>query len=93
MKTEKIIEIARRFANEKRRLQPVELNDGQVIDAAIYHTYWEFREETLIAFAQAIIEAERDAHGITVPLVVWDKLKDVNSVADLIKALKAAEEE
>ena len=50
-------------------------------------------EDALIAFAQAIIEAERDAHGITVPLVVWDKLKDVNTVSDLIKALHAAEEE
>ena len=50
-------------------------------------------EDSLIAFAQAIIKEERDAHGITVPLVVWDKLKDVNSVADLIKAMKAAEEE
>ena len=50
-------------------------------------------EDSLIAFAQAIIKAERDAHGITVPLVVWDKLKDVNTVSDLIKALHAAEEE
>ena len=47
----------------------------------------------IISFAQAIIEAERDAHGITVPIAVWDKLKDVNTVSDLVKALKAAEEE
>jgi len=50
-------------------------------------------EDTLIAFAQAIIEAEQDAHGITVPIAVWDKLKDVNTVKDLLIAMKAAEEE
>ena len=50
-------------------------------------------EDTLIAFAQAIIEAERNAHGITVSIAVWDKLKDVNTVKDLLIAMKAAEEE
>ena len=50
-------------------------------------------EDSLIAFAQAIIKAERDVHGITVPIAVWDKLKDVNTVTDLIKALKSTEEE
>jgi hypothetical protein len=45
--------------------------------------------EDIISFAQAIIEAEGDAHGITVPIAVWDKLKGVNTVTDLIKALKA----
>jgi len=50
-------------------------------------------EDSLIAFAQAIIEAERDTTTIEVPTVVWDKLKDVNTVKDLIKALQAAEEE
>ena len=50
-------------------------------------------EDTLIAFAQSVIEAERDAHGITVPIAVWDKLKGVNTVTDLIKALKSTEEE
>ena len=50
-------------------------------------------EDSIIAFAQAIIKAERGAHGITVPIAVWDKLKDVNTVTDLIKAMKAAEEE
>jgi hypothetical protein len=53
--------------------------------------------EDIISFAQAIIKEERDAHGITttieVPTVVWDKLKDVNTVKDLIRALEAAEEE
>jgi hypothetical protein len=50
-------------------------------------------EDSIIAFAQAIIEAERDATTIKVPTVMWDKLKDVNTVSDLIKALQAAEEE
>ena len=50
-------------------------------------------EDSLIAFAQAIIEAERDTTTIEVPTVVWDKLKDVNTVSDLIKALKEAEGE
>ena len=50
-------------------------------------------EDSLIAFAQAIIEAERDTTTIEVPTVVWDKLKGVNTVKDLIKALQAAEEE
>ena len=50
-------------------------------------------EDTLIDFAQSVIEAERNAHGITVPIAVWDKLKDVNTVSDLIKALKEAEGE
>lgn len=50
-------------------------------------------EDSLIAFAQAIIKEERDAHGITVPIAVWDKLKDVNTVKDLLIAMKAAEEE
>ena len=50
-------------------------------------------EDTLIDFAQSVIAAERNAHGITVSIAVWDKLKDVNTVTDLIKAMKAAEEE
>jgi hypothetical protein len=52
---------------------------------------WAFDEGALIAFAQAIIEAERETHGITVPLAVWDKLKDANTVKDLLVAMKAAE--
>jgi len=81
MDNDKILELARRHTS------PIEgeLDGGTV-------TYWEFWEEELLAFAQAIIEAERDAHGITVPIAVWDKLKDVNTVRDLIKALHAAEE-
>jgi hypothetical protein len=55
--------------------------------------YYGFTTEALIAFAQSVIEAERDAHGITVPIAVWDKLKDVNTVKDLIKALKSTEGE
>jgi hypothetical protein len=49
--------------------------------------------EAVIAFAQAVIEESRDTTTIKVPTVVWDKLKDVNTVTDLIKALKVAEEE
>ena len=81
MTNEKILEIARRYTS------PIEgeLDGGTV-------TYWEFWEEELLAFAQAIIEAQRDTTTIKVPTVVWDKLKDVNTVTDLIKALKAAEE-
>ena len=51
-----------------------------------------FTEKEIIAFAQAVIEESRDTTTIKVPTVVWDKLKDVNTVTDLIKALKAAEE-
>ena len=50
-------------------------------------------EDSLIAFARAIIEAERDMTTIKVPTVVWDKLKGVNTVKDLLIAMKAAEEE
>ena len=49
--------------------------------------------EAVIAFARALIEESRDTTTIKVPTVVWDKLKDVNTVTDLIKALKVAEEE
>jgi hypothetical protein len=53
---------------------------------------WNFVTEDLIAFAEAVIETEREQTAIKVPTVVWDKLKDVNTVTDLIKALKVAEE-
>jgi hypothetical protein len=55
MTPEQIIEIARRFANEKCRFQPFELNA-----ATVYHTYWEFPEKDLLTFAQLVIEAERE---------------------------------
>jgi hypothetical protein len=42
---------------------------------------------------EEVDEAEREQTAIKVPTVVWDKLKDVNTVTDLIKALKVAEEE
>lgn len=83
MTPEQIIEIAHRYSD---KAYPAPDDSSRV-------TYWEFLEKDLIAFAQAIIEAERDAHGITVPIAVWDKLKDVNTVTDLIKALKSTEEE
>ena len=74
------------------------MNNDKILEIARRHAdaykySWEFTTEDIIAFAQAIIEAERDAHGITVPIAVWDKLKDVNTVTDLIKALKSTEEE
>ena len=80
MTNDKILEIARRYTS------PTEFGGGTV-------SHWGFWEEDLIAFAQSIIEAQRDTTTIKVPTVVWDKLKDVNTVTDLIKALKAAEEE
>ena len=73
------------------------MNDRAILEFAEQHLNrygrWTFTGEGLIAFARAIIKEERDAHGITVPIAVWDKLKDVNTVSDLIKALHAAEEE
>ena len=74
------------------------MNNDKILEIArrhasdAYRFSLEFTTEELIAFAQAIIKEERDAHGITVPIAVWDKLKDVNTVRDLIKALHAAEE-
>lgn len=56
------------------------------------HTY-SCTSGDLIAFAEAVIETEREQTAIKVPIAVWDKLKDVNTVTDLVKALKAAEEE
>ena len=72
------------------------MKDRAILEFAEQHLNmygrWTFTGEGLIAFARAIIEAERDAHGITVPIAVWDKLKDVNTVKDLLIAMKAAEE-
>ena len=49
--------------------------------------------EDLIAFAQLVIESEQKATPIEVPPEVYNKLvEDVNTVMDLIKAMKAAEE-
>ena len=51
-------------------------------------------EDTLIAFAQSVIEAEQKATPIEVPPEVYNKLvEDVNTVKDLLIAMKAAEEE
>lgn len=77
MTPEQILELAHRWG---------------VLYGDVHVGYWRFTEEELLAFAQAVIEEERNTHGITVPLAVWDKLKDVNTVRDLIKALKSAEE-
>ena len=77
MNTDKILEIARRYTYP-------DVREDQT---------FEFDEEDLIAFAQSVIEESRDTTTIKVPTVVWDKLKDVNTVRDLLMALKAAEEE
>ena len=75
------------------------MNDDKILEIARRHAAdsyrfsLEFTTEELIAFARAIIEAEQERTTIEVPTVVWDKLKDVNTVKDLIKALQAAEEE
>ena len=82
MTPEQIIEIAHRYSD---KAYPAPDDSSRV-------TYWEFLEKDLIDFAQSVIEAERDAHGITVPIAVWDKLKGVNTVKDLLIAMKAAEE-
>lgn len=50
MNTDKILEIARRLA-----LHQWVLCDGGTV------TYWEFGEEELLAFAQSVIEAERES--------------------------------
>ena len=93
MTPDKILEIARRYTAPEVREQQVCYDDGSPSRTLYSMTYWEFCEEELLSFAQAIIEAERDAHGITVPIAVWDKLKDVNTVSDLIRALMEAEKE
>lgn len=75
------------------------MNNDKILELAAYNESdlyserrWSFDEEELIAFAQAVIEESRDTTTIKVPTVVWDKLKDVNTVRDLLMALKAAEE-
>jgi hypothetical protein len=51
-------------------------------------------EDTLIAFAQSVIEAVQEETTIKVPASVFVKIvKDVNTVKDLLIAMKAAEEE
>lgn len=92
MDNDKILEIARCYGTENRKWVPV-LEDGKEVGIVRRMAVWEFAEENLIAFAQSVIEESRDTTTIKVPTVVWDKLKDVNTVTDLIKALKVAEEE
>lgn len=49
--------------------------------------------EDLIAFAQSVIEAVQEETTIKVPASVFVKIvKDVNTVKDLLIAMKAAEE-
>lgn len=74
------------------------MNNDKILELAAFNESdlfserrWVFDEEDLIAFAKSVIEEERDLTTIKVPTVVFDKLKDVNTVTDLINALKAAE--
>lgn len=76
MNEEKIIEIAERY--------------GQ-LENIDHGLAWVLSEDALLDFAQSVIEESRDTSTIEVPISVWDKLKDVNTVTDLIKALKVAE--
>ena len=55
---------------------------------------WAFDEEALLVFARAIVDAGQDATTIKIPASVFVKIvKDVNTVKDLLIAMKAAEEE
>ena len=77
MDNDKILELARRHG-----------------DHSVADVDWSFYEPDLIAFAQSVIEEEREQTGIKVPISVFVKLvKDVNTVKDLLMAMKAAEEE
>jgi hypothetical protein len=76
MTSEKILEIARRYGDH-------DLSD---VD-------WYFYSPDLISFAQSVIEAVQEETTIKVPASVFVKIvKDVNTVKDLLIALKAAEE-
>ena len=78
MDTDKILELARRYTYP-------DVREDQT---------FEFDEEDLIAFAQSVLEAEREQTAIKVPISVFVKLvKDLNAVKDLLMAMKAAEEE
>ena len=78
MTNDKILEIARRYTYP-------DVREDQT---------FEFDEEELIAFAQSLLEEEREQTAIKVPISVFVKLvKDVNTVKDLIVAIKAAEGE
>ena len=73
------------------------MNDEKIIELAhetVRLTWINDSPEDLIAFAQLVIEAEQKATPIEVPPEVYNKLvKDVNSVKDLLIAMKAAEKE
>lgn len=96
MTNEKILEIARRYTvPQEGSSLLVEFDEHDVptpTGETISMETWYFCEEELLAFAQSVIEADRDITTIKVPTVVWDKLKDVNTVTALINALKAAGE-
>ena len=77
MNNDKILEIARRYG-----------------DYYLSDVDWYFYRPDLISFAQSVIEAEQKATPIEVPPEVYNKLvEDVNTVKDLLIAMKAAEKE
>lgn len=64
MTSEKIIEIARRYGNSDLRWVPVFENDEDIgISKREY--VWEISQDSLIAFVQSILEAEREARKLT----------------------------
>lgn len=91
MNKKQILEIANRYTLPEAESRILFGADGNATGGTVTMTYWNFCEEELIAFAQSLIEADRDLTTIKVPTVIFDKLKDVNTVTDLINALKAAE--
>ena len=76
MKPEKILELAAQ-------------NESDTFSERV----WAFDEEALLSFARAIVDAGQDATTIKVPASVFVKIvKDVNTVKDLLIAMKSAEE-
>lgn len=76
MTNDKILEIARRHGVQSRYIDCIA-----------------FTEKEIIAFAQSLLEEEQEQTAIKVPIAVFVKLvKDVNTVKDLLMAMKAAEE-
>ena len=61
MTTDKILEIARRYTVPEVREEQLFYMDGSPSREFTSMTYWKFCEEELIAFAQSILEAERES--------------------------------
>lgn len=64
MTNDKILEIARRYTVPKNeKVQLVKFKENNVIeptDATLNMVMWKFCQEELIAFAQSVLEAERE---------------------------------